>query len=112
MWFLLEVFKLSPDCLFKQNKTLGFFRNLYLVLSPLIIGGRSFLLYNSGEEILGGYLLGSISSTLVFAFVSSTTLRHNNLKTGLHPLWVKLRLQNNLADFVLEQSNARQRLML
>lgn len=101
MWFLFEMIFFPKHCMFKTWFGWCIPGSVYILNSFVSLASRTVLLYNTGEQVLGGYVLGSVIGTFVFVFVSRTTMGAMRLKEGLYPLWIKLGLKNNLSEYHL-----------
>ena len=101
MWFLLEMVFFPKNCMFKSWFGWSIPGSVYILNSLVSLAARTELQYNTSEQVLGGYVLGSAIGTFVFLFVSRTTMKAMRLKEGLYPLWIKLGLRNNLSEYHL-----------
>ena len=112
MWLLLESFRLPSKTLFKLSGTSEILKHIYLFLSPFIISSRAYLIYNTVEQLILGYLFGSLTGTIVFIFIQTTTLSSQKLRSGLNPFWAKIGLKNNLSPISLELGTLNDKLTL
>ena len=110
MWLLLETFGLPKQALFKADPVAAKIKVAYLLFAPFIISSRAYLNYNTAEQVILGYLFGSLNGTVVFVFVRNSTLIVDQLRAGLNPLWAKIGLKNNLSSAALERATLQDKI--
>jgi len=101
-WLLLEAFMLGKTAPFKKWKHYKTYRNAFLAFSVIVGLSRYYLNYQTIDEVISGFLIGTMIAMAYFFFLFISVFsgdREAYRKSLVAKVWKKLNLSDNYTNF-------------